>query len=337
MLTPVWSNSNFSKLLTTILLGLLLGGCGYSDELHQRHTLLKLLWTEQYVELDKSIAQAYVEKDKGKISSNRLRGRFWQLQNADPAFEPRFDHWVDHQKSAYAYLARGLFWLARAEKLRGDNVASNISPDVLAHVRELAQRGVDDLHQALQKDARCAMCVGGEIWANLLLNQRDPELIETALFFDRSLWQPVAAHFISLYPQWGGSEEQMDAFIKKMETQTGQERIVPRLKAMFYFRRGMDQQYNQKNYASAIKEYETAVSYYPDDYALKNLAEMYMWQGDPYKAATALEKNLETNDPWDLYTIEALAQAYFAQGDENKGKKMMMKRDELVTRFHNGE
>ncbi|MBS1198892.1 MAG: hypothetical protein H6R18_2677 [Proteobacteria bacterium] len=337
MLIPIPIEKNISKLLAVIFVVLLLGGCGYSDELHSRHVLLKLLWTEQYAELDRAIAQAYQEKEKGKLSSNRLRGRFWQLQNADPAFESKFNGWVNAQKSAHAYLARGLFWLERANKLRGDNVASQIPSDRMEKVHELAQRAVDDLHLAREKDTRCAMCVGGEIWANLLLGQHDPELIENALSLDRSLWQPVASHFISLYPQWGGSEEQMSAFIKKMETQAEKEQIVPRLNAMFYFRRGLIQQYDHRNYPEAIKEYEMAVSYYPNDFALKNLAELYMLQGDTQKAVIALEKNLEANDPWDLYSIEALAQAYFAQGEEGKGKRMMKKRDELLTRFRNGE
>ena len=199
------AGKNILKILTMLFVVLLLGGCGYSDELHYRHVLLKLLWTEQYAELDKAIEQAYSERYKGKLSSNRLRGRFWQLQNADPAFESRFDAWVNAQKSAHAYLARGLFRLVRADKLRGDGVASRISSDKMEKVHELAQSAVDDLQLSREKDTRCAMCVGGEIWANLLLGRRDPELVETALALDPSLWQPVASHFISLFPQWGGS------------------------------------------------------------------------------------------------------------------------------------
>ena len=299
--------------------------------------MLKLLWTEQYAELDKAIDQASLEKYKGKLSSNQLRGRFWQLQNADPVFESRFDAWVNTRKSAHAYLARGLFRLERANKLRGDGTASQISPDKLEKVRELAQRAVGDLQLSREKDSRCAMCVGGEIWANLLLGKRDPELVETALALDRSLWQPVASHFISLYPQWGGSEEQMSAFIREMEARADKENNVPRLNAMFHFRRGLIQQYDKRDYPEAIKDYERAVSYYPNDFALKNLAELYMQQGDTQKAVTVLERNLEANDPWDLYSIEALAQAYFAQGEQSKGKTMMKKRDDLMTRFRNGE
>ena len=105
---------------------------------------------------------------------------------------------------------------------------------------------------------------------------------------------------------------------------------------MFYFRRGLINQYEQLDYQEAIKNYEMAASHYPYDFAMKNLAELYMQQGDTQKAVTVLKRNLEANDPWDLYSIEALAQAYFAQGEQSKGEAMIKKRDELLTRFRNG-
>lgn len=326
-----------SKFPVIVLATLLLGSCGYSDDLHQRQTLVKLLWQEQYAELDKAISQAYVERGKGKISSNRLYTRFWQLQHVDPAFTPRFDRWVASQGSAHAYLARGWFRLEQARKIRGDGLARDISPDRFARVRELAQASVEDFHQALKKDPLCALCVGGEIDANLYLGKRDPELIETALSLDSNLWQPVAAHFVALYPQWGGSEEEMSAFIQRIETLKGPGKAVRHLNALFHFRRGLDQQFDAMNFPEAIKEYETAISYHPDEFALKNVAKLYSLQGRHDLAAAALERNLRENDEWDLYSIEALAQAYFAQGKNRDAEKMMNKRDELFRRYRNGE
>lgn len=336
MRTQPRSLTIFARFLGTILAALMVSSCGYSDELHQRHQLVFMLWNERYAELDQAIAQAYVEKGKGKLTSGQLRTRFWQLQNVDAAYEPEFDAWVARSGSAHAYLARGWFRLEQASRARGDAPASKTPPERFAKSREKALSGVDDLHQALKKDPLCAMCVGGEIYANLYLGRRDPELVETALRLDPNLWQPVAAHFISLYPQWGGSEEEMQAFIRRMDTK-GNEKTVRRLNAMFYFRRGLAQQYNFRNYDEAIKEYETAISYSPNDDALKNVAEIYAQQGKHDKAAAALERNLRDNDEWDLYTIEALAQAYFAQGKNSDGTKMMRKRDELIRRFRNGE
>ena len=308
----------------------------YSDEQHERHTWLKLLWNEQYAELDKTIAAAYAQRDRGELSSDRLRGRFWQLQQADPpSFLPRIERWVEQQNSTYAYLARGLILLRGAGEVRGEGLARDVSEETWGHVRNLAQRGVDDMNKALELDPRCAMCVGGKIWAGYFLKGRDPRLIDQALALDPTLSQPVLAHFGLLYPQWGGSEAEMLAFIKKMEAAPETAKFSSQLNAVFYYRRGLDFQARGKA-AAAIKEYETALSFYPDSDALKNVAELYLQQGQPAKAAQALERNLE-QDPWDLYTIEALAQAYIGQGESAKGKAMQEKRTELITRFRNGE
>lgn len=307
----------------------------YNDEQHERHTWLKLLWNEQYAELDKTIAAAYAQRDKGEISSNRLRGRFWQLQQADPSFMPRFERWVEVQNSSYAYLGRGLNLLRGAGEVRGEGLAREVSEETWGHVRNLAQRGVDDMNKALELDPRCAMCVGGKIWAGYFLKDREPGLIDKALALDPTLRQPVEAHFGLLYPQWGGSEAQMLAFIKRMEGSPDTAKHVPGLNALFYFRRGLGYQ-AKGNVSEAIKEYETAISYYPDSDALKNVAELYVKEDQLDKAAAALEKNLQ-DDPWDLYTLEALAQVYFRQKENDKGKEMMAKRDELIARYRAGE
>jgi hypothetical protein len=44
---------------------------------------------------------------------------------------------------------------------------------------------------------------------------------------------------------------------------------------------------------------------------MKHLAEPYTAQGQHAKAVEVLEKNLAVNDPWDLDTIETLAQERF--------------------------
>lgn len=316
---------------------LALSGCGYSDELSHRHSLLKLLWTEQYAKLDEAITQAYVDKRKGKLTSNQLRTRFWQLQYADPAFTGRFDTWVARQDSAHAHLARGWFRLQQASKIRGDGPSAGIPPDRKSAMRALALAGEEDMAQALIKDPLCAMCVGGQIYANLYLGIRDSALIEKALSLDPDLWQPVAAHFISISPQWGGAAGEMEGFVRTMEERGRSKEFLNRLNAMLFFQYGLIEQYDHKDFALAIEKYERAISYFPNSDALKNVAELYANQGRHDKAEAALERNLRENDEWDLYSIEALAQAYFAQGKTGDGKKMMRKRDELVRRFRNGE
>ncbi len=337
MPVPPSLTHGFRLLVTLICLSLFLGGCGYSDEMHERQTWRKLLWYEKYGELDQAIDQAYVERQKGKLSSNRLRGRFWELQQTDASFAPRFDAWVTNRKSAHAYLARGWFRLERAGKLRGDGPFRGIPPNRVAAMRDLALLGSEDMAQALTKEPLCAMCVGGQMYANILLGQSDPALIDLAVSLDPKLWQPFGLQLMSLSPQWGGSDSAMEDFINAMEQRGIDRKILDQLQARRLFQLGLNAQYGTRDYAEARQIYEQALTYFADSDVLKNLAELYAMEGDSAKAASLLERDLAENDEWDLYSIEALAQAYFAGGRESDGKRMLRRRAELFSRYSNGE
>lgn len=328
---------DFRLLATLSCLALFLGGCGYSDEMHQRQTWRKLLWYEKYGELDQAIDQAYVERQKGKLSSNRLRGRFWELEQTDANFAPRFDAWVANRQSAHAYLARGWYRLERARKLRGDGPFRGIPPNRVAAMRDLALLGSEDMAQALTKEPLCAMCVGGQMYANILLGQSDPALIDLAVSLDPKLWQPFGLQLMSLSPQWGGSDSAMEDFINAMEQRGIDRKILDQLQARRLFQLGLNAQYGTRDYAEARQIYEQALTYFADSDVLKNLAELYAMEGDSAKAASLLERDLAENDEWDLYSIEALAQAYFAGGRESDGKRMLRRRAELFSRYSNGE
>lgn len=337
MPAPLSLTHSFHTLSALICLCLILGGCGYSDEMHQRQTLRKLLWNGKYIELDKAIDQAYVERQKGKLSSNRLRGRFWQLQQTDSNFAARFDAWVANRESAHAYLARGWYRLEQASKIRGDGPFRSIPVQRVTAMRDLAMLGTEDMAQALRKDPLCAMCVSGQIYANLLLGQADPTLLDTAISLDPKLWQPFALHLMSLSPQWGGSDGAMTDFIDKMERRGIDRSILDQLQARRLFQLGLILQYSTRDFAGAQEKYEQAIAYFADSDALKNLAELHAARGNHAKAASLLEKDLSENDEWDLYSIEALAQAYFADGRESEGNRMLRRRAELYSRYRNGE
>jgi hypothetical protein len=53
------------------------------------------------------------------------------------------------------------------------------------------------------------------------------------------------------------------------------------------------------------------------------------------KAVTIQENNLKLNDAWDLYTVKALAQAYFESGRQDKREETLRKRDEAQHRYNN--
>lgn len=318
-----------------MLLGL--GGCGYSDPLHERHQLLKMLWTERYAELDQALATGYEKYQRGKITGARFTSWFWQLEHADPAFAQRYQKWVETMPdSGWAHLTRGLFLVQRAYQERGDRVASETPDGRFERMEDYLSDASDELEIAAQHLPRCALCIGGQLNVNLLRGERrhNRELIDQALGYDLNIWRPVYAYYTSLYPQWGGSEAEMQAFAREVGLRIPE--LGKRLEALFYWQRGLNYGYAGRS-AEQIESFRLAADTFPSDEVLKSLAGAYMEQGDFEAAIPVLEQNLEVNDEWDLWSLESLHQAYVATGEDGKARRILSRRDEYLSRYHRGE
>jgi len=314
-----------------------LGGCGYSDPLHERHQLLKKLWTEQYTELDQALSTGYEKYQRGKITGARFTSWFFQLEHADAAFAQRYQKWVDiHPDSGWAHLARGLFLVQRAYQERGDRVSAETPSGRFDRMEQYLVDATNELEIAAQKLPRCALCIGGQININLMRGERrnNRALIDEALGYDANIWRPVYAYYTTLYPQWGGSEAEMQAFAREVGVRNTE--LGKRLDALFYWQRGLNYGYANRT-DDQIESFKIAADIFPLDEVLKSLAGVYMEQGNFEAAISVLEKNLEINDAWDLWTLESLHQAYIATGKESKAGRVLNKRDEYLSRFHRGE
>lgn len=335
-------NPIFVRFILVLATLLVLAGCGrdgqiYDDNLHVRHGMLKLLWTEQYAELDRALDEQYRLYQDGKLKAAAFVSQLWTLQMADKDhFSQRFDAWVAARPdSRWASLAQGLFFLQAAWNARGQDVAARTPEHQMAAMREWAQRAVATLRRAADNEVSPALYGGGLIGAGMLLGDSSGSegLMRAALDADPKIWMAPIAYFQQLYPQWGGSEEAMLGFIDEIRGQHPQ--LAARLDADVWWRRGLDDETSGR-IESAMVRYESAIAIYPHADALKNLGEIYVRAGRCKDAEKVLETNLEKNDPWDLWTIEMLHQAQTCNGDSLKAMLTMGKRDELIRRYREG-
>jgi tetratricopeptide (TPR) repeat protein len=327
--------TRFKFLAAVLLIGL--AGCGYSDEEHQKNVLNGLLVNQRYQDLESSLAKAERQYRKHAISPAQWTERFNSLAdiNADDVIV-RFDSWVAETDSGYAHLARGKFLLVQAWEARGGELASKTSESQFAQFNRLARLAQADLLAARDKLGACALCYGELIKVNRALNQRSPEdlqLLELALGADPSMAEPVILYFQNTFPQWGGSFELMQGFIAQMRGKVQDNGIIAQLESRYCWERGRAAT-GRGDDAQALEWYEKGVTARPYSMLMKNLAQFYQERGEHQKAASTLEENLRLNGEWDLYTTEALAQEYFALGDNKRGNKMMARRDELQRRYN---
>ena len=325
------------KLPCISVLAIILLGCGYHDEEHERNILNGLLVNEEYGALETALSKANKKYALEKLSPNILAARFRALAdiNADNIIV-RFDSWVEKKDSGNAHLARGMFLLVQAWEARGSTLAAETSDAQFNAFRKLATRAKADLVIASEKLTGCALCAGELIVANRALGGLSDEsasLLETAIRYDPYMERPVLNFFPNLFPQWGGSFGEMESFISAMRNKVKDPAIIDELESRMCWERGRFAE-QEKNSSLTLEWYQRGVNAHPYDMLMKNLAEIYSKNGDHQQAAEILEKNIVANGEWDLYTTEALAQAYYALGENKKGDKMMKKRDELQRRYN---
>jgi tetratricopeptide (TPR) repeat protein len=313
-------------------------GVLYKDEEHEKNILIGMLAKAQYKTLQQSLENTYSAYREGKLSSHVLVGRFDAIANLDADFDKRFDDWVRTTPGGYSYLARGMHLQQRAWDARGSELANKTTKTQFAKLRHLATRARLDLLKANDLLNDCALCAGVLIENNRALSRDKSEnagLLQNALRQDPKMWRPVLLYFSGLYPQWGGSYAEMKAFIEEIRQRTADPALIDQLMSRMYWVHGSTVQ--KEDQEAALTWYEKGVNDHPYSLLINELALIYSKKNKHIKAAELLEKNLSVNDEWDIYTLEALAQAYFAMGQQLKGEKMIAKRNEAQRRYLNSE
>ena len=312
-------------------------GSNYADEEHEQNILVAMLWRGEFKKLDVALESGFAQNHAGRLKSNTLHTRFATLSRLDKNFKKQFDGWVKSSQHGYAHLARGMFLQEQAWEARGAKLAAETSKAQFAEFHKLSAQARVDLNKANEKIRACAMCAGELIGNNKALSIQgdDVNLLKTAFRLDPSLYTPAYAYLSKLLPQWGGSFADMESFIENMNKVTGDQVLVDQLKSRLYYYRGSA--IFKEDPEGARVWFEKGLNSQPYQLLVNELALMYAKKNSHKQAIALLEKSMANGNEWDLYTLEALAQSYFALGMQAKGDKLIAKRDEAVRRFKNGE
>ena len=334
------NNNKFSislKFLAAILLASFLSSCGYRDELHMRHHQLGLLWNYRFLELETSLDEQFALYKKGKLKGAEFSRQIFSIEHANEGADKRFEDYVKaYPDSRWSHLLYGLYLVEQAKSARGDGAYKETPQSNLDKMTELAEQAKEVLETAHERQAPFGLYAGGMVHINRMLQTKEENkaIVDEAMARDGDIWHAPVAYFTTLYPQWGGSEQAMVDFIAEVKPKNP--KLAKALQADFYWRRGKD--YSVRgDVDAAISNYEKAVSIYPDDYALKDLGELYLQKDQCDAAVEVLKRNLEENDAWDLWTLESLAMAHDCAGNSWAASRVNAKRSELFDRFRRAE
>jgi tetratricopeptide (TPR) repeat protein len=325
------------KLAAAIILAAFLSSCGYSDDLHMRHHQLGMFWNYRFQELETSLDEQLNLYKNRKLTGAQLSKQIFSLEWANQGADKRFAGYVEAMpNSKWSHLLYGLYLVKQASDARGSETYNKTPQANFEKMTQLAEQAKALLETAHRHQAPFGLYAGGILKANLLLNVDDENksLVDEAMARDGDIWRAPFSYFQSLYPQWGGSESAMLAFIEEVKPKNA--KLAKALQADFYWRSGRHFEVSGQLDA-ATAEYTKAISFDAHSDALTDLGAIYMRAGKCDAAVDLFERNLEENDEWDLYTLEVLMQAHDCAGNSWQFSRVRAKRSELFTRYSAGE
>lgn len=290
------------------------------DNLHTRVHQLLFLWNSRYPELEASLNDQYALYQSGKLEAREFSNQIFFLEYANEGAEAKF---VGYEQaipdSKWAHLLHGLYLNRLAVDARGQELASKTPQQNFNKMRELALQANELLATAHQHQAPFSLYAGGMLEVNRMLNTQigNKKIVDEAIAGDPNIRRAPYNYFLTLYPQWGGSEEAMKAYIE--EVKPNNPKLANALQAKFYWRKG--KQYSVGGETKlAVIQYKLAADTSPDVNALKDLGEIYLQQNQCDDAVKVLTRNLTENDEWDTWTLKALKQAYDCAGNSESTK-----------------
>ena len=175
-----------------------------------------LLRADKFAELDARFAAIQTAYEKNILSDEQLRNAFRAFYDTDAALRPKYDLWVaNFPKSYVARLARAIYYRRIGQVQRGGGTISQTSDSRLRGMEAAFGLSMRDLQASTSLDKRPLLTVFNE----LAIAIHDGNAQESRALLDESLridpGNVIIRHdyMISLEPRWGGSTEQMTAFL----------------------------------------------------------------------------------------------------------------------------
>jgi tetratricopeptide (TPR) repeat protein len=136
---------------------------------------------------------------------------------ADPALEPNLDAWIAAYPNSYAaHVARGLHYFKSGVQTRGNQFAVHTTREQMRGMQFYLEKARQDLQDSLALDPKPMVSYSLLMRIQMQLGDREAirTLLDAALKLDPHALIPRRAYMRSLQTRWGGSLDQMIAFVQ---------------------------------------------------------------------------------------------------------------------------
>jgi hypothetical protein len=270
----------------------------------------------QFAALNRYYAVVQAGYDKGSVSDERLRSAFRNFYDSSPDLAARYESWVKDMPDSYvAHLARAIYYVRVGEMSRGNLIIADTS--------EAQLRGMDAAFAVASKELERSRSLERKpllsIFYQLDIGKFEGdaagnyELLLASMAIEQRNFIVREMYIQTLGTAWGGSTEQIKAFVAKCRTAGLSTTHMKDLESFVFLDEAWIDDVDNENYKRAAAEYLAAAKLSGDDACLSCASEDLVKAADFPDAAWALTQYLNRH-PDSPHQLSLRAYVYFKLG-----------------------
>lgn len=188
----------------------------------ERQIILKLLRSGQFSQLDQQYNTFQERYEKGTINDYELTLKYQAFYDTSPDNEAFLTQWIIKNPTSYpARLARGIYIRKLGEAARGAKYIKDTPPENIVNMQQYLERANQDLLASLQLSRKPIVSVLHLINISMTFGDKQKSVawLNYANRIDPNNYGIKRRYLLTLQPRWGGSYDNMWAFLKACRDQ----------------------------------------------------------------------------------------------------------------------
>lgn len=214
----------FVGLVLSALIFLPASSLSASAKFPDRLELLRMLREGNFEALDAQISADQKAYEARRVSEKEDLVVFTldAFRSSDLALEPKFGQWIKRMPRSYAArIARGRYYRHLGWTSRGGAYASETPGERMEKMREYFTKALLDYQESLSLNPKLSVAYAALIELAMAYGDRQAiqDLVNKAKEIDPYSFEVGRSYVFALQPKWGGSLQEMKAFVDRMDQQ----------------------------------------------------------------------------------------------------------------------
>lgn len=225
----------------------------------------------RFAALDEYYGRVQRSYDERAVSDEKLRSEFRHFYDSSPDLAARYTAWVKEMPGSYvAHLARAIYCIRVGEKSRGNLVIADTSDAQVNGMEASFAVASGELERSLSLERKPLLSVFYQLDIGKFQGEaaRNRELLDSSLAMDAGNFIVREMYMMTLQTAWGGSTEEMKAFVADCGKAGLSQIHMKDLQSMVFGDEAWVDEYDNGNLKRAAAEYLEAARLSGDEVCL---------------------------------------------------------------------